>query len=153
MYKRILLATGAITVLAGAVLLTTVPAQTQALLPWLSQTKPTKKKPTQRSQPRAGGGTYRTLCVRTCDGFYFPMSFKVTRSKFEADANACHQRCAGGDARLFFHRNPGQKLSSAVDLQGNRYADLENAYRYRKELVEGCGCDAPVWGHTEITRP
>lgn len=102
-----------------------------------------KKKPAekqQRRQPSAAGGSYRTLCVRTCDGYYFPISNKATRSKFEIDSNACLQRCAGGEARLFVHRYPGQEVSSAVDLQGNRYVDLENAFLYRKELVEGCGC-------------
>ena len=149
MHKRVLLAVGAIAVLAGAVSLSAVPAHTQSLLPWLTETKPVPKK----SKPRTSGGTYRTLCVRPCDGYYFPISFKATRAKFKADANACHQRCAGGQGRLFFHRNPGQQVKSAVDMSGNRYIDLENAFRYRKELVEGCGCEAAVWGETEISRP
>lgn len=91
--------------------------------------------------PGLGGGTYRTLCVRMCDGYYFPISYQVTRSRFAADAAACSQRCSG-DTRLFVHRNPGQDVSGAVDLQGNRYAGLDNAFRYRKELVQGCSCQA-----------
>ncbi len=150
MHKRVLLAVSVIALLAGTVLLSAVPAHTQSLLPWLTQTKPEPKK---QRKPRASGGTYRTLCVRACDGYYFPISFKVARAKFKSDANACRQRCAGGQARLFFHRNPGQELSGAVDLSGNRYVDLENAFRYRKELVEGCGCKADVWGETEVSRP
>lgn len=146
MRKWVLLAVSVIALLAGPVLLSAVPAHTQSLLPWLTQTKPAPKK---QRKPRAGGGTYRTLCVRACDGYYFPISFKVTRAKFKSDANMCHQRCAGGQARLYFHRNPGQKLSAAVDLSGNRYVDLENAFRYRKELVEGCGCNAAVWSESE----
>lgn len=150
MLKRTLLAVSAIAFLAGMVLLGAVPAHTQSLLPWLTETKPEPKK---QSRPRTTGGTYRTLCVRSCDGYYFPISFKATRSKFKADANTCSQRCAGGQGRLFFHRNPGQEVKAAVDLSGNRYVDMENAFRYRKELVEGCGCDAAVWGETEIIRP
>lgn len=145
MHKRLLLAASAITLLAGTVLLTAVPVQTQELLPWLTQIVPEPKK---QRQSRARGGTYRTLCVRTCDGYYFPISFKVTRAKFKTEANFCHQRCTGGGVRLFVHRNPGQKLSGAVDLRGNRYVDLDNAFRYRKEMVEGCGCNPDLGAET-----
>ena len=103
---------------------------------------------TPQRQSRVGGSTYRTLCVRACDGYYFPISDKVTRAKFNTDSIACLQHCSGGEARLFVHRNPGQKLSNAVDLRGNRYVDLDNAFRYRKELVEGCGCEPALWAET-----
>ncbi len=112
---------------------------------WSTQIVP---KPTKQRQSRVGGSTYRTLCVRACDGYYFPISDKVTRAKFNTDSIACLQRCTGGEARLFVHRNPGQKISSAVDLQGNRYVELDNAFRYRKELVEGCGCKPALWVET-----
>ena len=115
-------------------------------LPWLKPAK--KRKATGSAGPGlsarrrpVGRGTYRTLCVRICDGFYFPISFRVRRSKFSGDANACEQRCTGADARLFVYRDPGQKIASAVDLKGNRYKDLPNAFRYRKKLVKGCGCN------------
>lgn len=98
----------------------------------------------QYRQQRARSSTYRTLCVRTCDGYYFPISFKATRSKFKTDSISCRQQCSG-DARLFVHRNPGQEVNGAVDLKGNRYVDLTNAFRYRKELVQGCECKPAPW--------
>ncbi|MDH3581464.1 MAG: DUF2865 domain-containing protein [Hyphomicrobiales bacterium] len=104
--------------------------------------------PRRRAAPPTGGGTYRTLCVRTCDGFYFPISFKATRSKFKADAAACQSRCSEAKAQLFVYRNPGGSVNGAVDLAGNRYADLENAFLYRKELVQGCGCEPAPWADT-----
>jgi len=164
MHKQLLLAASAIILLAGTVLLTAVPAQTQGPLPWSTQTVPPKQNKQERDlvlpwksleqnkqrqrQSRIGGGTYRTLCVRACDGYYFPISDKVTRAKFNTDSIACLQRCTGGEARLFVHRNPGQKMSSAVDLQGNRYVELDNAFRYRKELVEGCVCKPALSAET-----
>jgi len=147
MHKRVILAASAITLLAGTVLLNAGPTQMQGQLPWSTQTVIPKPKKQER-QFRAGGGTYRTLCVRTCDGYYFPISDKVTRAKFNTDRIACLQRCTGGEARLFVHRNPGQKISSAVDLQGNRYVELDNAFRYRKELVEGCVCKPALSAET-----
>src|SRR5689334_3699710 len=38
--------------------------------------------------PRANGGlsgSFRTLCVRSCDGFYFPISYATDRSHFKTD--------------------------------------------------------------------
>jgi hypothetical protein len=51
------------------------------------------------------GGTYRTLCVRLCDGFYFPISYSTLRERFVADAKQCEQRCPSR-SRLFVHPQP-----------------------------------------------
>src|SRR5438067_5887159 len=38
-------------------------------------------------QYSAGG--YKTLCVRTCDGYYFRLGYGVSSDRFQADAQAC----------------------------------------------------------------
>src|SRR5690606_21240858 len=38
-------------------------------------------------------GTFRTLCVRTCDGYYFPISFSTTTERFADDERACRAMC------------------------------------------------------------
>ncbi len=97
------------------------------------------------------GGTFRTVCVRMCDGFYVPMSFATTRANFQQDQNKCQATC-GADARLFFHRNPGGAMEEAVDLSGRTYGRLPNAFRFRKTLVEGCACRPPPWSEAELAR-
>lgn len=89
-------------------------------------------------------GTYRTLCVRLCDGFYFPISARVQRGRLHHDSRACMQRC-DGEARLFYHPAEGGSVETMIDMRGRRYADLPNAFRYRKTLVAGCGCRPPPW--------
>ena len=37
----------------------------------------------------AAGGTYRTVCDRVCDGYYFPISATGTRSRLKQDARVC----------------------------------------------------------------
>lgn len=59
-------------------------------------------------RPKLAGGTYRTVCVRLCDGFYFPISYSTRRQRFAGDAAQCEQRCPYR-SRLFVHRNPGRK--------------------------------------------
>ncbi len=96
-------------------------------------------------------GTYRTLCVRLCDGFYFPISDGVRRERLNSDSHACAQRC-DGEARLFYYSTAGGSVETMVDLTGRRYADLPNAFRYRKALVNGCSCKPVPWSAEEAAR-
>ena len=99
----------------------------------------------------ASGGTYRTVCVRMCDGFYVPMSFATRRDHFQLDQAKCRATC-GDDAKLFFHRNPGAGIEDAVDVMGHTYSRLPNAFRFRKTRVEGCSCRPPPWSEAELAR-
>ena len=99
----------------------------------------------------ASVGTYRTVCVRTCDGFYIPMSFATTRENFMQDQIKCRATC-GGKARLFVHRNPGGAMDDAVDLSGRAYSLMPNAFKFRKVVVQGCACRPPPWSEAEIAR-
>ena len=38
--------------------------------------------------------TYRTICVRLCDGYFFPVSFSTLPNHFPRDADICQQKCA-----------------------------------------------------------
>ncbi|PTW60926.1 uncharacterized protein DUF2865 [Breoghania corrubedonensis] len=87
-----------------------------------------------------GGGTYRTLCVRRCDGFFFPISFSTTEEQFAHDADQCQAMCPGTDAELYVYRNPGQDPSDMVSVYGTPYTDMENAFRYRTEYDADCTC-------------
>ncbi len=83
--------------------------------------------------------TYRTMCVRLCDGFYYPVSFSTLPSRFQQDAGACQTNCAA-PAELFVHRNPGEDVEQMVSLDGRPYSSIANAWRYRTEFVKGCSC-------------
>jgi hypothetical protein len=86
------------------------------------------------------GATYRTVCVRLCDGYYFPVSFSTLPSHFEQDAEACQSRCAA-PAELYFYQNPGAGMDQSVSFRTQEpYTNLKVAFRYRKELIKGCSC-------------
>jgi hypothetical protein len=84
----------------------------------------------------AGSG-YRTLCVRTCDGFYFPISFSTSRARFKIDEAVCKATYGGADAELYVHYN-GSPSEQAVSLGGKRYLDLPTALLYRSEFNRSC---------------
>ena len=90
-------------------------------------------------------GNYRTLCVRTCDGYFFPISFSASQGRLRTDANVCKALCPAAETRLFYHRNPGEEAEQAVAADGTRdlLSRLPNAFRYRTEVVPGCTCGTP----------
>lgn len=96
-------------------------------------------------------GSYRTMCVRMCDGYYFPISASVSRRAFHRDAGICRASC-GHEAQLFFHPSSSGDASTMVDLTGRAYAKLSNAFRYRKTLVDGCKCKPDPWARSEVNR-
>ncbi len=84
--------------------------------------------------------TYKTVCVRLCDGYYFPVSFSTLPNHFERDADACQSKCAA-PVELFYHQNPGSGMEQAVSFKSKQnYSSLRTAFRYRKEFVQGCSC-------------
>jgi hypothetical protein len=91
----------------------------------------------------APSGTYHTVCVRACDGFYFPISYCTVPSRFTDDARACQRLCPAAEAELYSFHNPGEDMQQAVSISGQAYTALPNAFRYRKEVVAGCSCRRP----------
>jgi len=120
-------------------------------LGWLEQdswgTTPRRGLETSRIEPFA---TYRTLCVRSCDGYYFPVSFSALPSRFSQDLQKCRTQCAA-PAELYVYRNPGEEAEQMVSSDGRRaYSDHANAWRYRKQYVKGCSCKAAEFDPNEI---
>jgi hypothetical protein len=95
------------------------------------------------TEPQLGGSGYRTLCVRSCDGYYFPISFATSPTRFAEDEQTCQRLCPATEAVLYTHRNPGEEVSQAVSSAGRVYRDLPNAFRYRREFVASCSCKQP----------
>ena len=85
-------------------------------------------------------GTYRTVCVRSCDGFYFPISFATVPSRFPDDERTCKSLCPAADASLYAYRNPGEDMNQAVSISGQPYSSLPNAFHYRQEFNPSCSC-------------
>src|SRR6201991_2282604 len=88
-------------------------------------------------------GTYRTVCVRSCDGAYFPISFATVPGRFPDDEKTCKALCPAAEATLFAYRNPGEDMNQAVSISGQPYSALPNAFKFRTEFNPSCACKAP----------
>ncbi|MDI7863879.1 DUF2865 domain-containing protein [Rhizobiaceae bacterium n13] len=109
--------------------------------------------PLDQAEPLVGGnmrgGSLRTVCVRSCDGGFFPISSNVTALDFARDANTCSRMCPGIGTELFYHSiystEAGDMVSAAT---GRPYRELENAFGYRDRKVgepTECGCNLSAY--------
>src|SRR5690606_17425939 len=84
--------------------------------------------------------TRRTVCVRTCDGFYWPISFSTTDNYVAQDAIRCHEMCPGTEVALFSYRNPGEEPEDMISLSGAPYRSMPYAFVFRDEVDTSCSC-------------
>jgi Protein of unknown function (DUF2865) len=94
------------------------------------------------------GDTFRTLCVRKCDGYYFPISFSTTKDNFKRDTVACESMCPGTEVELFMHKVPEEESEDMVSKKGEPYKAMSYAFAYRGDGVSNdpaCRCQ-PVQG-------
>lgn len=80
----------------------------------------------------AAGGSGPAFCVRSCDGKYFPLMRGLA-----SPAQMCQSFCPASATKVFF----GSSIDSATAQSGERYADSENAFAYRKALRADCTCN------------
>ena len=86
------------------------------------------------------GSTYTTICVRSCDGYYWPISFSTVPAHFSDDARVCQRMCPAAPASLYTFHNPGETVDQAISLAGQPYTALPAAFSYRKQLNPACSC-------------
>jgi hypothetical protein len=91
-------------------------------------------------QDATQSNTYRTICVRSCDGFYFPISYATMPARFQEDQQQCQRMCPAAEVNLYTYHNPGEEVAQAVSLNGAPYTALPNAFKYRQEYNAACSC-------------
>jgi len=83
-------------------------------------------------RPVATGGSGPAFCVRTCDGRYFPLARGNA-----SPAQMCQAFCPASPTKVFF----GSTIDGASSSSGERYAESENAFAFRKALRADCSCN------------
>jgi hypothetical protein len=86
------------------------------------------------------GGAYKTICVRMCDGFYYPISYASNPTKFADDTRACQQTCPAAEVQLYAHRS-GEDINQATNITTQQpYTALPTAFKYRQAFDNACTC-------------
>ena len=136
-------------VLAGSVAVTPRTASAEGLFDFLFSGAPKQQRqappqanffadpfglnPQPAPPPRqVASGSGPAFCVRSCDGKYFPLM----RSN-ASPVQMCQAFCPASVTKVFF----GSTIEGASSSTGERYADSENAFAYRKALRADCTCN------------
>ncbi|WP_137931026.1 DUF2865 domain-containing protein [Mesorhizobium comanense] len=92
------------------------------------------------------GGEFHTSCVRTCDGYFFPMSNAASVSDFERDQKNCESSCPGTEMQVFYSRGMDDDSAGMTSsVTGKPYSELPTAYLYKQPNTSrppACGCNA-----------
>ncbi len=88
----------------------------------------------------------RLVCVRSCDGGYFPLDGSPKAK--EDVAALCSALCPNAEVTVFRAPREGG-IEEAVSESGEPYMKLPNALRYRKAYDPSCSCKKPdeSWAH------
>jgi Protein of unknown function (DUF2865) len=90
------------------------------------------QQPAPPPRPVASGGSGPAFCVRSCDGRYFPLARGNA-----TPVQMCQAFCPASPTKVFF----GSTIDGAYATTGERYADSENAFNFRKALRADCTCN------------
>jgi hypothetical protein len=86
----------------------------------------------------------RPVCVRLCDGFFFPVGpFSGGQAIASADSS-CAGICPDAPTALYFLPPGSDRIEDATSTSGARYTALPVSLRYRTTLDGACACRRAV---------
>jgi hypothetical protein len=92
--------------------------------------------PAGPAQPTGGA---EALCVRTCDGGFFPLVYSARHVGPDALTELCKASCPNTEVKVYT-RVPGQEVKTAVGLDGTPYMSLPAALKFEKSYDPACTC-------------
>ena len=86
----------------------------------------------------AHAGSY-AVCVRTCDGSFFPVSYSGAGSRADSLEDVCRALCPNADMALYSFPFGGT-IEEAASPSGEPYANLPNAGKFENTFDASCSC-------------
>lgn len=105
--------------------------------------------PPEETGPRRGS---KAVCVRTCDGYFFPVSYTATGQSPDRLFDICRAQCPNAETQVFTY-SPSRDITDAVSISGQPYTSLANALKYRRTFDATCTCRPPGKGWAETLAP
>lgn len=100
-------------------------------------------------EPRKRLGGNRPVCVRACDGFFFPLP--TSPGGRDGMDEMCQALCPGTATSAYF-MSPTGNIQEAVSARGEPYTSLANAGKYLKTVDPACTCRKPDQSWAEVLR-
>jgi hypothetical protein len=92
----------------------------------------------EKSWREAGGGSYM-VCVRACDGGFFPVTYFGSGSRRDTLEEVCRSLCPNAEVELFSFPFGGT-IDEAVSSAGQPYGLLPNAHKFEQTYDSSCSC-------------
>ncbi|WP_454849653.1 DUF2865 domain-containing protein [Rhizobium binxianense] len=90
-----------------------------------------------------------TICVRTCDGGFFPISSNATSVDFGRDAATCAKMCPGIETELYYRDVSSTDASAMISTAtGTPYSAMRNAFAYKNRAPgekSACACNLSAY--------
>ncbi len=101
-------------------------------------------KPTSAASADAGALSRRSVCVRLCDGYHFPVGDYSGESDDAAHSAICAGMCPGAPTRLYVVSAGTDKIDDAISIRDHRpYRSLPVAFRHTTTRDNTCSCRGP----------
>lgn len=86
----------------------------------------------------------KSMCVRLCDGFAFPVGNYYGDGDRVAHEAACQSECPGAKTALFVQPSGSDSIGDATQVStGLNYSRLPDAFHYTTYVDETCSCHPP----------
>jgi hypothetical protein len=82
-------------------------------------------------------GSGRPVCVRTCDGFFFPLA--NSPGGRESQSDMCQALCPAAETEVMYMGGDGN-IENATRRGGGSYSSLANAGKYLRQFDAACSC-------------
>ena len=92
------------------------------------------------SNENAGLTSGRSVCVRLCDGAFFPIAPVANHSDIANQEESCAALCPDAPTALYLEPRGSDKIEDAVSPSGAPYTALPVALRYRTIEDNTCAC-------------
>jgi hypothetical protein len=100
----------------------------------------------------ANYSSHRPVCVRLCDGFFFPASVPAGGSTAASEEAACAGECPDAPTELYYQPRGSDKIEDAISAAGHPYSALPIALRYRSTQDSTCTCHRSLVGALDPLR-
>lgn len=88
----------------------------------------------------AGMQPRRSVCVRLCDGYFFPIGPVGSNASIASHEADCAGLCPDAPTEIFIEAAGSDKIEDAISTKGASYTALPVAFRHRETSDNTCTC-------------
>ena len=92
----------------------------------------------EKKGAHVSAGSY-AVCVRTCDGSFFPVSYSGAGSRADSLEEVCRSLCPNAEVELYSFPFGGT-INGAVSSTGEPYVNMPNALKFEQTFDSSCSC-------------